>query len=100
MEERGLCTLPVSRCLTVGLWGAATRRGAGAWDGHRVGHNSGDWGWRSTRISEVGIVELSRGSAWLRDGRSHLGKHVVGQDESHHGGHYWAGGKPRRIWNR
>lgn len=80
MEEGGLGAVTVGRRLSEGLWRAAAGRGAGTWEGDRVG-DGGHGGRGDAWVTEVGIVELSG----LGDGRPHLGEHIVGQNEGHHG---------------
>lgn len=89
LEERGLRAFAFGRVLAVGLWRAATRRVDGGLDGHGVGNCCGGRG-RSggDGLWHVGIVELSRVGSLLRDRRSHLGEHVVGQNKGHHGGQH------------
>lgn len=90
----------VSRCLAVGLGGAAARRGTCAWNGHWIGNNSGDNGWGGARVRKVRIVEVSRVGAWLSDRCSHLSEHVVGQYEGHHGRHHLGCWETRWICDR
>lgn len=103
MEEGGLCALAVGGCLTVGLRGAAAGRGAVARDGHGGGDDGdGDGGGGGRGVAgvrEVRVVEVSGGGTWLRHGRTHLGEHVVGQNEGHHGRDHLGRGEARRVWD-